>query len=172
NQGAISRRKLLASLGMAGVGLMAMGTAGATGTVVSQTYSPPGADSFNLNELNEPPPHPSVVATTIAALRTNEQPDANLVYFVKDDGKEGCFLYDPTDTSSGDNTGTVVVSTSGVRFKRIYETGVNVRWFGATGDGVTDDTAAIRSAVDVADTIWFPKPRVAYRMSLITMPRM
>ncbi|WP_218103787.1 glycoside hydrolase family 55 protein [Paenibacillus hemerocallicola] len=49
---------------------------------------------------------------------------------------------------------------------------MNVRWFGATGDGVTDDTAAIRSAVDVADTIWFPKPRVAYRMSLITMPRM
>jgi hypothetical protein len=47
NQGAISRRKLLASLGMAGVGLMAMGTAGATGatgTVISQTYLPPSAD--------------------------------------------------------------------------------------------------------------------------------
>ena len=39
---------------------------------------------------------------------------------------------------------------------------INVKDFGATGDGVTDDTAAIQAALDAGRLIYFPKPSVHY----------
>lgn len=44
--------------------------------------------------------------------------------------------------------------------------GTNVRWFGAIGDGVHDDTAAIQQALDTAGTVFFE----ANRTYLITVP--
>lgn len=40
-----------------------------------------------------------------------------------------------------------------------HERGINVTWFGAKGDGITDDTAAIQKAIDSCkdnETIYFP----------------
>ncbi|WP_205127109.1 right-handed parallel beta-helix repeat-containing protein [Paenibacillus ginsengarvi] len=100
------------------------------------------------------------VTTTIELLRSEANPDVNRPYFVKNAGREGIFLYDPADTSAADNSGTVLVSPSvGARFKRIYDGALNVRWFGAKGDGLTDDTASIRLAVDAArgGSVYFPE---------------
>lgn len=89
---------------------------------------------------------------TVAELRSMTTAPANLFYFVTDSGMEGLFRYEPTDTKSTDNTGTVVVSAGQGRFKRVFSGPLNVRWFGAKGDGQADDAPAIQRAIDTAQT--------------------
>lgn len=162
---AMSRRKLLASLGMAGVALASSGIINAA--LSTKTFAAPGDNRTKVKDLMQ---KALVLSTTIAELRADEEPNADTIYFVKDDGQEGHFLYDPADLTSGDNTGTVLVSVSGARFKRIYNGGVSVTWFGAKGDGITDNTEAIKNAVASSDTIIFPDAEVSYRMTQWFIP--
>lgn len=60
------------------------------------------------------------------------------------------YRLDPDDASSPDNGGTVIVSKSGKRWKRVFEGDIYARWFGAHGDGIADDTDAINRAVAFA----------------------
>lgn len=52
---------------------------------------------------------------------------------------------------------------------------INVRRYGATGDGTTDDTVAIQNAINAATAIdvgavWFPIPAVSYRIGTLVVP--
>jgi hypothetical protein len=62
----------------------------------------------------------------------------------------GIFVYDSSDTTTADNGGTIIVTTNGLRYKRQYAGPVNVTWFGAVGDGSTDNQTALSNAITVA----------------------
>jgi hypothetical protein len=73
-----------------------------------------------------------------------------LGYYQPGDGGEGAFRWESASTLPED-AGLVVASradpTQG-RWLRAVSDSVNVRWFGARGDGVTEDSAAIQAALD------------------------
>lgn len=75
------------------------------------------------------------------------------------DGGGGEWVWDAGSSTTANN-GTVLAATGG-RWKRIVADVLNVRWFGARGDGATDDVAAIAAALAVAAalggaTVYFP----------------
>lgn len=86
--------------------------------------------------------------TTIAGLRAMTAPSSSVSYYVTDLGMQGFWYYDPLDNSSTDNQGTILVSSNGKRFKRIYQNAtVQAAWFGAKGDDATNCMAAVNSAI-------------------------
>ncbi len=68
-------------------------------------------------------------------------------------GIAGFFYYDASDTVSADNGGTIIVSSNGKRWKRLFSEGVYVNWFGALGKYPINDTAAINSAVNYLNSM-------------------
>lgn len=61
-----------------------------------------------------------------------------LGYYSPGDGGNGEYYYDPSDTTSADNGGTVFVASDGARWKLVNQTAMTFAQFGAKGDG-TDD---------------------------------
>jgi hypothetical protein len=79
------------------------------------------------------------------------------------DGGEGMFLCDPDDTTTADNGGTILADGHGNRWRRQTEgRPYSVKWFGAKGDGGTDDRGAIQAAITAVEgrplggTVWLP----------------
>lgn len=168
----MTRRKLLAAVGAMGAAAIAygtsFGTARAAGSVTEAVYGEAEGKEKSEHEKKPKPPKPEkhkgdFVKTTLAALRAMEEPDPDVLYYITDPGQEGHFYYDAADTAASDNMGTVLVSaTGGHRFKRIIESDFySVKWFGAKGDGATDDLDIIRAAILAVfnlggGTLYFP----------------
>lgn len=76
-------------------------------------------------------------------------------FYCNEAGKEGYWKYDSTDTTSSDNLGTILVTATGKRLKRIINNStINVTWFGAVDDWNetsrtgTDCTQFFQNAID------------------------
>jgi hypothetical protein len=86
-------------------------------------------------------------------------------YYLTDAGRQGLFTPDPADRTSPDDSAMTIVTTSGIRLKRVVEgKALNVRWFGASGNGVADDQIPIQKAIDyittngyTVRTLYFPQ---------------
>ena len=85
-----------------------------------------------------------VVADIDELLLLNTNKEINTTAIVKDNNRGGVFIYD--GAQSGVNNGGTIFNG----WVRQYDGAVNVKWFGAVGDGTTDDTAAINAAISAS----------------------
>ena len=105
-------------------------------------------DSYSIAESDNryalPVAEVTDLTTTLALTSTTA--------IVKDSNRGGVFIYDATQ--SGVNNGGTIFNG----WVRQYDGAVNVKWFGAVGDGATDDTASIQSAIDnTVGKVYIPK---------------
>jgi len=98
-------------------------------------------------------------------------------YAASGDGGGGEFYWDSASTET-DNDGTIIKATSITtgRWKRLVTGEVNVKWFGAVGDGATDDSTAIQASIDAVTAskgiVFFPESSSSYFIaSALTVPR-
>lgn len=97
---------------------------------------------------------------TLADMRTmSELPETVWCsgYHTKNDGAFGShfFRLKGLKTAETDNSGTVIIVNVGGSdyvYELQYSGAVNVKWFGAVGDGVTDDFNPLQSAINYCNT--------------------
>lgn len=89
-------------------------------------------------------------------------------FYTTDLGQEGNWYYDTTDTTSSDNTGTILVTADGKRIKRVISDAVNVKWFGAKGDArkITDASVTSGSAIITSATANFTSSDIGKTISV------
>jgi hypothetical protein len=72
------------------------------------------------------------------------------------DGGYGQFFWDAASSDAEDGGLTLGNSPYGRWRRLVHKSFINVKWFGAKGDGVTDDTAAIQAAINAASGLFAP----------------
>jgi hypothetical protein len=116
----------------------------------------------------------TLTVDTVAELKALALPASALVYLVRGysaigDGGGGLFVWSAASSASDDG-GTIFQRAAGGagRWVRLYDAALSVKWFGATGDGVTSDAAAIQAAINVAAAFTYGKdvyaPRGEYKL--------
>lgn len=105
------------------------------------------------------------VANTVAEMLAGNPSQSHTNIFVAgyasaNDGGGGVFTWvqgDATATDGGTVFASAYTGAPAGRLKREYSGPINARWFGAKGNGVTDDTAALQAWLNVAtDRFYIP----------------
>ncbi len=88
---------------------------------------------------------PSGNFSNVNALRSSSGSNGPIVattgYYTPGDGGGAFYAFVPTDTTSADNGGSIIVNASGSRYYLQYNQPLTPLQFGAHGDGVTDDSS-------------------------------
>jgi hypothetical protein len=109
-----------------------------------------GSDDTSVHRIETPKVVGAQSNTELRTISTLAVTDTQFVFrvtnytlnYVQD------YQYDPFDVTSTDNNSTLIVAGT-KRFRAIFPAGiVNVKLFGAKGDGVADDQPSIQAAVD------------------------
>jgi hypothetical protein len=77
-------------------------------------------------------------------LRNLTRIDTSLIYRTVINKMIGDFYYDPADATTADDSAMTIVTVTGKRLKRYTQGVLYPRWFGASADGITDDSYAIQ----------------------------
>jgi hypothetical protein len=121
---------------------------------------------------------PFIPQKTIAELRAlTITPTTGKVYYIIDNGKQGMFRYSGDYSQSGagtlddwDDGVMTIVTANNKKFKRITEDHVNVKWFGAIGNGgsslIKDVIPTYAEAQKVFDKYLFLASPSADKLSL------
>ncbi|WEX10270.1 hypothetical protein [Chelativorans sp. AA-79] len=141
-----------------------------TGDMLKSVYDPTGveADAFDRANHHGPIVWPVADRTELKALNTAIFSTA----FLKEDGREGTFILKSgsppvTDTQEGVY---VVSDTAGFYWERLWAL-PSVRFFGATLDGSTEDSAAVQGALNVLGTAYIPYTSTGFVAGDITLDR-
>lgn len=100
--------------------------------LVNDTTLVSGTDSVIVSPNN-------FIKTTATSVRNGDILISNSVLY---NMLSGFFTADFNDTTTPDDSAMVIVSASGVRLKRIFEDRIYPEWFGAVGNGTTNDAPA------------------------------
>jgi len=137
-----------------------------TPATVTSTPSLTTTEANGLQKKIDPVNLPFARKLTITQIRLLSGVLSNPNFLTTDIGQEGNWYYDSTDTTTPDNTGTVLVTADGKRIKRIYSGAVNVAWYGIFPNLITDFSENIVTVLGLHNELFFPEGN--YNISIST----
>lgn len=108
------------------------------------------------------------VFNSVDAIRAQTGRQTPATLYLAETGREGYFTISAEKLA--DNGGTVVKTRGGVIYKRQFQGPVSVMWFGAKGDGTTNDSDAFAAAIACnTNAVYVPFTPNGYRIANVAV---